>query len=53
MNLPRPTRTSVIINASLVILAGMLSYEYHHISSSVKACMRLHTRTRSRNCWHA
>ncbi|WP_339420731.1 MULTISPECIES: methyl-accepting chemotaxis protein [unclassified Pseudomonas] len=32
MNLPRPTRTTVILSLCLVILTGMLGYEHHQLS---------------------
>lgn len=33
MNLPRPTRTTVILSICLVIMAGMLSYQHHQLSN--------------------
>ncbi|WP_456016771.1 methyl-accepting chemotaxis protein [Pseudomonas fluorescens] len=32
MNLPRPTRTTLILSLSLVVLAGMLGYQHHQLS---------------------
>lgn len=32
MNLPRPTRTTVILSLCLAVLAGMLGYEHHQLS---------------------
>ena len=32
MNLPRPTRTTVILSLCLVALTGMLAYEHHQLS---------------------
>ena len=32
MNLPRPTRTTVILSFCLVILAGMLGFQHHQLS---------------------
>ncbi|NNA99296.1 MULTISPECIES: methyl-accepting chemotaxis protein [Pseudomonas] len=33
MNLPRPTRTTVILSLCLAVLAGMLGYEHHQLST--------------------
>lgn len=33
MNLPRPTRTTVILSICLAVLAGMLGYEHHQLST--------------------
>ena len=33
MNLPRPTRTTVLLSICLVIMAGMLSYQHHQLSN--------------------
>ncbi|AMB86032.1 methyl-accepting chemotaxis protein [Pseudomonas agarici] len=32
MNLPRPTRTTLILSLCLAVMAGMLGYEYHQLS---------------------
>ncbi len=32
MNLPRPTRTTVILSVCLAVLAGMLGYQHHQLS---------------------
>ena len=32
MNLPRPTRTTLILSLCLALLAGALGYEHHHLT---------------------